>query len=257
MSKVRQDTFIVKQDKLTDDIYDMWIHSEEISDDARAGQFISVFSRDGSRLLGRPLSICQIDKDKHDIRIVYRIAGDGTHEFSLYGAGDDITIMGPLGNGFPDIERERKVLIVGGGIGIPPMLELAAELDCDKTTAVLGYRDVLFLNDEFAQYTDVVISTEDGSSGTKGTVLDAIKENDLRADVIMACGPMPMLKALKEYALQQGTECYLSLEEKMACGIGACLGCVCETTDTDEHSNVHNRRVCKDGPVFNAKEVIL
>ena len=107
-----------------------------------------------------------------------------------------------------------------------------------------------FLNEEFEQYGDVYVATEDGSAGTKGNVLDAIRENGLKADVIYACGPTPMLRALKAYAAENGIECWLSLEEKMACGIGACLACVCKSKEVDEHSHVHNKRICKDGPVF-------
>lgn len=94
------------------------------------------------------------------------------------------------------------------------------------------------------------MATEDGSVGTKGNVLDAIREQNLTADVIYACGPTPMLRAIKEYAAEKGIKCYISLEEKMACGIGACLACVCQSKDVDHHSNVHNKRICKDGPVF-------
>ena len=136
------------------------------------------------------------------------------------------------------------------------MLELAKELSCKKT-AVLGYRDVLFLNEEFAPYADVVLATEDGSAGTKGNVLDAVKQEKVEADVIFACGPTPMLRAIKAYALENDIPCYVSLEEKMACGIGACLACVCKSTEIDDHSQVKNKRVCKEGPVFNVKEVEL
>ena len=101
------------------------------------------------------------------------------------------------------------------------------------------------------------IATEDGSAGTKGNVLDAIREQGLKADVILACGPTPMLRAIKAYAMEQGMECYLSLEERMACGVGACLACICQSKDVDSHSHVHNKRICKDGPVFRAEEVEL
>ena len=100
-------------------------------------------------------------------------------------------------------------------------------------------------------------ATEDGSAGNRGNVLDAVRENQLSADVILACGPLPMLRALKAYAMENQTECYLSLEEKMACGVGACLACVCQSTEVDSHSHVHNKRICKDGPVFKAEEVEL
>ena len=137
------------------------------------------------------------------------------------------------------------------------MLELAKNLDCEKT-AVIGYRDQeTFLADELRKYADVVIATEDGSVGTKGNVIDAIRAEKLTADIIYACGPTPMLKALKAYAMENGIECYISLEEKMACGVGACLACVCQSTEVDGHSHVHNKRICKDGPVFLSTEIEL
>ena len=113
------------------------------------------------------------------------------------------------------------------------------------------------LKEEFEAYGLVTVATEDGSVGTKGNVFDAIRENDLKADVIYACGPTPMLRALKAYSQEKGIPCYLSLEEKMACGIGACLACTCQTKDVDEHSQVHNKRICKDGPVFLAEDIEL
>lgn len=257
MGKVKMTAKVVSQQALTDDIFSMWIQADEIAGAAVPGQFISVYTKDAGKLLPRPISLCQVDKEKGQLRIVYRVVGAGTSQFSGYQAGDDIEIMGPLGNGFP-LERAagKKVFLIGGGIGIPPMLELARQLDCEKQ-AVLGYRDVLFLNDEFEKFSDVYVVTEDGSAGTKGNVLDAIRENGLKADVIFACGPTPMLRALKAYAEEHEIECWLSLEEKMACGIGACLACVCQSKEVDEHSHVHNKRICKDGPVFLAQEVEL
>ena len=257
MGKVKMTAKVVSQQALTDDIFSMWIQADEIAGAAVPGQFISVYTKDAGKLLPRPISLCQVDKEKGQLRIVYRVVGAGTSQFSGYQAGDDIEIMGPLGNGFP-LERAagKKVFLIGGGIGIPPMLELARQLDCEKR-AVLGYRDVLFLNDEFEKFSDVYVATEDGSAGTKGNVLDAIRENGLKADVIFACGPTPMLRALKAYAEEHEIECWLSLEEKMACGIGACLACVCQSKEVDEHCHVHNKRICKDGPVFLAQEVEL
>ena len=257
MGKVKMTAKGVSQQALTDDIFSMWIQADESAGAAVPGQFISVYTKDAGKLLPRPISLCQVDKEKGQLRIVYRVVGAGTSQFSGYQAGDDIEIMGPLGNGFP-LERAagKKVFLIGGGIGIPPMLELARQLDCEKQ-AVLGYRDVLFLNDEFEKFSDVYVATEDGSAGTKGNVLDAIRENGLKADVIFACGPTPMLRALKAYAEEHEIECWLSLEEKMACGIGACLACVCQSKEVDEHSHVHNKRICKDGPVFLAQEVEL
>lgn len=254
--KVKLTAKVVSQEALTEDVFSMWIQVDEIAKAAKPGQFISVYTRDASKLLPRPISICEIDRALGRLRIVYRVVGAGTEEFSAYQAGDEITVMGPLGNGFPLEVKGRKAFLIGGGIGIPPMLELTKELDCEKQM-ILGYRDVLFLNQEFEPYGTVCVATEDGSAGTKGNVIDAIRANGLEADVMFACGPTPMLRALKAYALEQGIECWLSLEEKMACGIGACLACVCQSADVDEHSQVHNKRICKDGPVFRAEEVEL
>ncbi|MEW4414313.1 dihydroorotate dehydrogenase electron transfer subunit [Clostridium sp. AN503] len=254
MEKTKLTAKVVSQEKLTDDIFSMWIQAEEIAAAAKPGQFISVYTKDASKLLPRPISLCEVDRAEGRLRIVYRVVGAGTDEFSGYQAGDDITVMGPLGNGFT--LKDKKAFLIGGGIGIPPMLELAKSLNCEKQM-VLGYRDVLFLNEEFEPYGSVYVATEDGSAGTKGNVIDAIRANGLQADVIYACGPTPMLRALKAYAKEQGIECWLSLEEKMACGIGACLACVCQSKEVDDHSHVHNKRICKDGPVFLAQEVEL
>lgn len=252
MAQYKEMARIISQETLMEDIYSMWIETEQIASQAKPGQFISVYSRDNARMLPRPISICEVKGNS--LRIVYRVVGEGTEEFSHYQAGELIDIMGPLGNGFP-LEK-KKAFLIGGGIGIPPMLELAKQLDCEKQI-VVGYRDQLFLTEDLAKYGEVIIATEDGSAGTKGNVLDAIRENGLTADIIYACGPTPMLRALKAYAAENNIECYLSLEEKMACGIGACLACVCKSKDVDHHTNVHNKRICKDGPVFRAEEVEL
>ena len=246
---------VYSQVQLAEGIFSMWLGAGEMAKAAVPGQFIAVYPNDSARLLPRPISICETDPEKELLRIVYRVAGEGTKELSSCRAGDTLSIMGPLGNGFP--LKDKKALLIGGGIGIPPMLELAKALSCEKT-AVLGYRDSqTFLAEEIGKYAGLAVATEDGSVGTKGTVLDAIKAQGLKADIIYACGPTPMLRALKEYAAKEGIECWISLEERMACGVGACLGCVCHSKDVDEHSNVRNKGVCKDGPVFLADEVEL
>lgn len=255
MSKKKLAAKIISQTSLAEGIFDMTLQAEEIAAQAKPGQFISVYVNDKSKILPRPISICGINKEEGTLRIVYRIAGEGTKQLSGYQPGETVEILGPLGNGF-SMKKEQAVLI-GGGIGIPPMLELAKQLDCEKTI-VLGYRDSqLFLKEEFEPYGNVVISTEDGSVGTRGNVIDAIKEQGVEGTIIYACGPTPMLRGIKAYAMEQEIEAQISLEERMACGIGACLGCVCQSKDIDHHSHVHNKRVCKDGPVFDAREVEL
>lgn len=263
---------VVSQEKIATDIYSL-ILATPAAQKAVAGQFVSVYCKDRTKLLPRPISICEINRAAETLRLVYRVTGEGTgtEEFSRLKAGDQVEILGPLGNGFS--LTGKKPLVIGGGIGVPPMLELAQALSrvllveevkagradgSGKVTAVLGYRDSqLFLKEEFEPWAKVYVSTDDGSAGTKGTVIDAVRENGVEADVIFACGPKPMLRAVKAYAAEKGIPCYVSLEERMACGIGACLGCVCKTTGEDAHSHVHNARVCKDGPVFAAEEVEL
>lgn len=253
--KFKEQAVIISQEEIAPAIYSLWIKTDKIAQYAKAGQFISIYCEDGSRLLPRPISICEIDKEDCALHLVYRIAGAGTEEFSQKQTGDHLFVMGPLGNGFP--LKSKKAFLIGGGIGIPPMLELAKQLNCEKQI-ILGYRNSdMFLLDEFKKQGEVYIATEDGSVGSKGNVLDAIRENELDAEVIYACGPTPMLRALKQYASEHHMECWISMEEKMACGIGACLACVCKSKEVDGHTNVHNKRVCKEGPVFLAEEVEL
>jgi len=258
-TKTKENLTVVSQEEIGKDIFSLWLQTDQMAQYACPGQFLSLYTGNAGKLLPRPISICEIDKETSRIRLVYRVTGKntGTEAFSKMQPGDKIEALGPLGNGFPLEEAEgKKVFLIGGGIGIPPMLETAKQLNAQKT-AVLGYRDELFLNEEFAKYADVYVATEDGSSGTKGNVLNAIQEKTLEADVIFACGPTPMLRALKEYAAANHITCWISMEERMACGIGACLACVCKSKDIDAHSQVHNKRVCKDGPVFLSTEVEL
>lgn len=256
VSKIKATVF--SQEQLASDVFSMWLEVGSIASEAKPGQFISVYSNDDSKLLPRPISICEIDREKGTLRIVYRVVGKGTEEFSKAEAGDSFEILGPLGNGFPIEEAKgKKVLMIGGGIGVPPMLQTAKEIE-GEAIIVSGYRNQdLFLKEELESAGTLFIATEDGSVGTKGNVVDAIRENQIEADMMFACGPKPMLRALKNYALEKGIPCWISMEEKMACGVGACLACVCQSKDVDSHSHVHNKRICKDGPVFLSTEVEL
>ena len=248
---------IRSQENITKDIFSMWLEFEanaNVVNSAVPGQFISMYSADGSRLLPRPISICEIDKVANCLRVVYRVVGKGTDEFSKMVKGDEIPVVGPLGNGFT--KKDKKAILIGGGIGIPPMLQLAKELTCEKSI-VLGFRDEEFLSEEFEPYGTVYKSSDNGAIGVKGTVMDAIRQYGIEGTEIYACGPTPMLRAIQSYALEHGIEAQLSLEERMACGVGACLACVCKSKEIDDHSQVKNKRVCKDGPVFYAEEVEL
>lgn len=257
--KVKECCTVISSECIAQDIYSMWIQTDEIGKHAVPGQFISLYCHNESKLLPRPISLCEIDNENSRLRIVYRVTGEktGTEEFSHYKPGDTVEVLGPLGNGFPMEETEgKKVFLMGGGIGIPPMVETAKRIH-GEAIAIAGYRSELFLTEELKKAGELYVATEDGSAGSKGNVMDAIRENDLKADVIFACGPAPMLRAIKAYAQENQIPCWISMEEKMACGVGACLGCVCKSKDVDHHSHVHNKRVCKDGPVFPASEVEL
>ncbi|MCM1496931.1 MAG: dihydroorotate dehydrogenase electron transfer subunit [Clostridium sp.] len=254
MSAVKVAARVKRQEQIATDIYSLVLEVPEIAEQAGAGQFVSLYSGDGANLLPRPISLCEINRTEGTIRLVYRVVGKGTKEFAALEGGDTIAVLGPLGNGFA--LKDKRAVLIGGGIGIPPMLELAKELSGEKSI-VAGFRDETFLLDDLKKHGSVYIASEDGKTGVQGTVLDAISEYGIEGDVIYACGPTPMLRAIKEYALTKGIEAQLSMEEKMACGIGACLACVCKSTEVDGHSHVHNKRVCKDGPVFDAREVEL
>lgn len=253
--KQKQTATVLSQRETAPGIFDMWIETT-LAPEAKPGQFLCIYPKDKSTLLPRPISICEANGERTALRIVYRVAGAGTAEFSGYQAGDKISVMGTLGNGFPLEEGEgKKAFLMGGGIGVPPILELAKQLNAEKQI-VAGYRDdKTFLKEDFEKYGTVYVATEDGSVGTKGNVMNAIEDNGLEADIIYACGPMPMLRAVKAYAAEHHIRAYISLEEHMACGVGACLGCVVRTREIDRHSHVHNARICTDGPVFEAEEV--
>jgi len=246
--KMKKEAKVLSQKLLADGIFDLWLETE-IAKDTCPGQFVGVYTVNKAALLPRPISVCEVNKEKTAIRLVYRVVGTGTAEFALYQPGDYMVILGPLGNGFPLEKAEgKRVVLMGGGIGVPPLLETAKRLsEGTDVITVMGYRNSeTFLSDEFEKYSRLYIASDDGSVGTKGNVIDALKENKIDCDVIFACGPMPMLRGIKAY---------LSLEERMACGVGACLGCICKTKKVDDHSHVKNARICTDGPVFDADDL--
>ena len=220
----------------------------------RAGQFLHIACGEGL-LLRRPISVCmvQADEPQDTARIVFEVRGEGTRWLSQRRAGDKLSVLGPLGSGFAVTSGDR-LLLVGGGIGVPPLLGQAA-LTARKATAVLGFRsaDRAMLVEEYREYCEAVyLCSDDGSLGRHGFVdaqLKDILEQDKNITAVLACGPKPMLKSVARAAAQFGVPCQVSLEERMACGVGACLGCAVQMADgTMKH-------VCKDGPVFDAREV--
>lgn len=218
----------------------------ELSKEVLPGQFMQV--QVPGCFLRRPISVC--DTDVHSLTLVYRVIGKGTDTMSHMKKGDTVNLFGPLGNGFS--VEDRDVLLIGGGIGVPPLLKTAeAYLKKNhKVTAVMGFNtaEEIILKEEFEKNgCDVYIATMDGSCGTKGTVLDAVKENDIRESFVLSCGPLPMLKAVSS-TYKEG---YISMESRMACGMGACMGCVVKDKDGN------SLRVCKEGPVFPIGKVVL
>ncbi len=261
----KEQAAVLSQKKEAEGIFSLLL-AVSFAGDVRAGQFVSLFSSDGAHLLPRPVSICEADPEAGTIRLVYRVVGYGTGEFSKLTAGGSVEVMGPLGNGFPtELAAGRKVLLIGGGIGIPPMLSAAEEMLRKEgearpsgVTFAVGYRsDDTYLLEELRSLAPVITASDDGSLGFHGNVVDAVRRLEENPELIFACGPKPMLRAVKEYAAERDVPCYVSMEERMACGVGVCLGCVTAVTETDSHSLVKNRRVCKDGPVFEAGEVDL
>lgn len=174
--KTKEWCTVISQEEIGKDIYSMWLQTEQIGKEAKAGQFISLYTGEGSKLLPRPISLCEIDNVQGRLRIVYRVTGNatGTEIFSRMKAGDKIEVLGPLGNGFPLEEAKgKRVFLMGGGIGIPPMVETAKQIQKD-VTVIAGYRDELFLTKELEKEGKLYVATEDGSAGTKGNVMDEI-----------------------------------------------------------------------------------
>jgi len=245
---------------LANNIYKMTIESEHVSQNARPGQFINVKCCEGiNALLRRPISICNVDREKGTFDIIFQIKGIGTELLAKKQKGDLVDIIAPLGKEF-DISTEYKnIAVVGGGIGIFPLLFLLNEKESVKKSAFLGFRskDFIVLENEFKKSSNgLFISTDDGSFGYKGLITDLLEKDivENNYDLIYTCGPMPMIKKVVEIANKNNIKCQVSLEQRMGCGIGACLVCACKTKLGDEWEYSH---VCKDGPVFWSSEVIL
>ena len=230
--------------------------------EAVAGQFVNLYLNRKDLLLPRPISICRAEDET--LTLVYAVVGKGTEELASYRAGTSLRASTPLGNGFPikdewddnsDVKKDVTALVIGGGLGVPPLLELAYGLSAHgiKVDAALGFREKPFLINEFEKAGVLVhIATESGQSGFRGRVTDLMLEKKLTADRYFACGPKPMLKAVTSICKERNQEIAVSLEERMGCGYGACLSCTCRIKGADSLSN---RRVCKDGPVFWGSEV--
>lgn len=249
---------VQSNESIADSIYKLTLQGGMVSDFKTPGQFVHLkVSESVAPLLRRPISIAEIDHGRSEVILIFRKEGEGTSLLAEKKPGDRVDVLGPLGNGFDlsDIEKGKKALIVGGGIGVPPLYELSRQLIKKEvqTAHVLGFQSAkdVFYENEFNSLGDTFVATADGTHGFRGFVTDVIDREQLDFDYLMACGPTPMLKALKMKYPNRAV--YLSMEERMGCGIGACFACVCHT-DQSEKPYV---KVCLDGPVFKAEEVLL
>lgn len=237
------DSTVLSNQKLTEDIFVLTVERKGAS--AAAGQFYMLKCWDKELTLMRPISIFKAEKDS--LHFMYRVIGQGTQRLSQLQAGDTINLLGALGTGYPIEEMHGHVALLGGGLGIPPLCQTAKELSEHgvQVDVYLGYRDILFATDDFKPYCqNIILSTENGAHGYHGFITDLLKPE--KYDAVFTCGPEIMMRKVAALCKAQDTSCWCSMEHRMACGIGACLGCSIKTQDG-------MKRVCKDGPVFKAE----
>ena len=251
-----------KKEEIIKDVYKFSVKANEIVEDSKPGNFIEIRVTDQVEpFLRRPISIYNLDRNNGILEFIFQVKGKGTELLSRKEIGEKIDIIGPLGHGTFKFDKFKKIAVIGGGIGIFPLYEISKEAkeNQKKVNCYLGFRnkDFVMLEKEFENVTDkLVITTDDGSYKNKGFAIDYLKEDmeKEKYDCIYACGPLPMLKAVQKYAIENNIECQLSLEEKMGCGLGVCLGCAVKTARSPKDAPEYFH-VCKGGPVFNARDV--
>ncbi|MCR4965371.1 MAG: dihydroorotate dehydrogenase electron transfer subunit [Bacteroidales bacterium] len=231
--------------QITDDIYVMTVLRHEAK--ASAGQFFMLKCWDKELTLMRPISVYQASEEH--LLFMYRLVGEGTRKLAALKNGDSISLLGALGNGYPLDQIHGRIAVVGGGVGIPPLSLTTKMLQAQGETvdAYLGYRDEIFAVEAFEPYCrDIFISSEKGPEGYRGFITDLLKAEQY--DAVLTCGPEVMMRKVAQICSEKNVTCWCSMEHRMACGIGACLGCSIPTTEG-------MRRVCKDGPVFLASHL--
>ena len=245
---------VLEKQALAKNIYRMVLQCRSIAQQAACGQFVHLLPVGCT--LRRPISICEINKAAGTLTIMFEVKGTGTDALANVRVGENVDILGPLGHGFTILPEAKHVVVVGGGIGNPPMLSLA-QVYGERATAICGFRsaNIVTLQDEFhASGAETILCTDDGTAGRQDLVTEPLKEQLAKGDVDMvyACGPRPMLKFVAAAAKEYGVRCEVSMEERMGCGIGACLVCACQLDRVGTSVMGH---VCTDGPVFPAEEV--
>ncbi|MBJ7928512.1 MULTISPECIES: dihydroorotate oxidase B electron transfer subunit [Bacillus cereus group] len=256
----KQNMIVVNQKEIAKNIYELVLQGTLVQQMNEPGQFVHIKVAEGiAPLLRRPISICNVDQEKNEFTMLYRAEGQGTKTLATRKQGEMVDVLGPLGHGFPVEEAEtgQTALLVGGGIGVPPLYELSQRLVAKgvRVIHILGFqtKDVVFYEEKFAELGDTYVATVDGTYGTKGFVTDVIDNYGIDFDILYSCGPLAMLRALEGRYKEK--KAYISLEERMGCGIGACFACVCHLQeDPSGHSY---KKVCSDGPVFPIGEVVL
>lgn len=253
---------VVRQKELAKNIFELVLHGDLVTEMNQPGQFLHIKVPREDLLLRRPLSLAKIDQEKQECTVIYRVEGAGTDYFSQLPNSAELDVLGPLGHGFPIdfIQPEDVAFVIGGGIGVPPMYQLSRELTAKgaKVIHLLGFanKDVVFYEDEFKALGQTLISTDDGSYGVHGHVgnllEEALKTN--QAAAVYACGSNGLLKTVNREFLTH-PHAYLSLEARMACGMGACYACVVHVED--DETGLQSKKVCSDGPVFETGEVVL
>lgn len=253
---------LIEKEELIPGIFKFCVEAPEVVKIAKQGQFIEVRVSDNIEpFLRRPISIHNMDKKSGKLEFIFQVKGKGTDILSKRNIGDLIDIVGPLGKGVFDYSNYKKIAVIGGGIGIFPLYELSknAQNDGKEVNVYLGFRnkDLVVLEEKFKKVSNnFILTTDDGSYSEKGFAIDFLKKDieDGKIDCIYACGPLPMLKAVQKLSIEKNIPCQISLEEKMACGLGVCLGCAVETAESPKDAPQY-KHVCKDGPVFDANYI--
>ena len=253
---------LLEKEELVSGIFKFSVQADEIVNTAKPGNFIEIRVNDDIEpFLRRPISIYNMDKEKGVLEFIFQVKGKGTVILSKKNEGELIDIIGPLGFGTFKYSNYENLAIIGGGIGVFPLYELAkcAHMENKSVNTYLGFRnkDLVLLENEFKKVSNnITITTDDGSYSQKGFAIDFLKKDIVegKIDSIYACGPLPMLRAVRELAIEKSIPCQISLEERMACGLGVCLGCAVKTANSTKEAPEY-WHVCKAGPVFQAKDV--
>ena len=253
-----EDMELIAQEEIEPRIFSMVLKGQMV-EQMLAGQFLHIRVPDDSKLLRRPISISEIDPDSHTCRLIYRVEGGGTAIFSQLPIGSFLSVMGPQGNGFDlkGLGQGARALIIGGGIGVPPLVQVAKELHEQgvEVHSVLGFatKEAVILEEELKQYGQVTITTDDGSYGIQGNVSTVVETLNDDIDAVYSCGAPGMLKYVNS-KFYDHPRAYISMESRMACGMGACYACV---VHLENASQAANKRVCEDGPVFETGTIVM